>query len=66
MKEYHKYSYDGPVFVFDICVTEHWQGETVAPSEGKARSNLVYQYKKNNGLCSGAKVILTDKLELVN
>ena len=44
-EEYHKYSYDGPVMFFDKLVADHWKGETIAPSESKARSNLVYQAK---------------------
>ena len=43
-----KYFYEGPVLLFDKLVAEHWKGETIAPSESKARTNLAYQYKKNN------------------
>lgn len=44
------YSYTGPVTMFDRCVANYWKGETYASSEKKAKSNLVYQYKKQNGL----------------
>lgn len=56
------YSYTGPVTMFDRCVTNYWKGETYASSEKKAKSNLVYQYKKQNGLMPGAKVSLPGKL----
>ena len=48
MAEFYKYIYDGPVLEFGTCVADHWRGETMAPSENKARSNLKYQYKKQN------------------
>ena len=56
------YSYTGPVTIFDRCVTNYWKGETYASSEKKAKSNLVYQYKKQNGLIQGTKVSLPGKL----
>ena len=36
------YSYDGPVMEFDRCIANHWQGQTYAVSEAKARTNLAY------------------------
>lgn len=56
------YSYEGPVMKFDICVDKNWRGETLAPSEAKARSNLAYRYKKENGLASNARITLPGKL----
>ena len=46
MQDYHKYTYDGPVMEFDRLLADHWKGETMAPSEKKARSNLIYQFKE--------------------
>lgn len=66
MEEYHKYSYDGPVTMFGSCVANRWQGETMAPSEKKARSNLAYQFKKQNRQTAGAKVTLPGKIKMVN
>lgn len=60
-----KYAYDGPVLEFDRCVTSHWKGETIAPSENKARSNLAYQYKKSNQRVPATKVTLPGKLKLI-
>lgn len=56
------YSYEGPVMKFDICVAHNWRGETFAPSEAKARSNLAYRYKKENGLASNTRITLPGKL----
>ena len=61
-----KYIYDGPVMVFDTCVTNHWKGETIADSEAKARSNLAYQFKKSSKRVKTAKVSLPGKLTIVD
>lgn len=63
---YYKYIYDGPVMLFDRCVADHWKGETVAPTVSKARSNLVYQAKKQMNLIAGTKVTLPGKIKMVN
>ena len=41
----YKYSYDGPVLEFGKLVADHWKDETVAPSEAKARANIIYKFK---------------------
>lgn len=61
----HRYSYYGPVKEFGTIVSNKWSAETVAASDKKARSNLVYQYKKSHGLTSDCKITLPGKLELV-
>ena len=63
---YQKYTYDGPVLEFDRCVADHWKGETIATSENKARSNLTYQYKKQNNRVPGTKVTLPGKIKIAN
>ena len=58
-----KYIYNGPVMVFDKCVTGNWVAETVAPSKAKAKSNIIYQFKKANNLIPSARVsIIPDKI----
>ena len=57
------YIYDGPVKVFETCVTSHWHGETMAVSEEKARSNLAYQYKKSHGRSATSKITLPGKIK---
>ena len=66
-----KYIYDGPVKEFDKLISEHWKGETIAPSEAKARSNLAYQYKREmrktvHKLARGAEKTLTDLDRIVS
>ena len=58
-----KYIYKGPVMEFGRCVADHWEGETVAPSVGKARSNLAYQFKKFNNRSPSAKIALPGKFQ---
>ena len=65
-EEYHKYVYDGPVMVFNTLVADHWKGETMAPSEQKARSNLTYQFKTKNNRVVGSKITLPGKIKMVN
>lgn len=61
----NKYVYNGPVMAFGTCVADRWKGETIAPSEQKARNNLAYQFKKTNNRIAGTKIILPGKIELV-
>lgn len=63
---YRKYTYDGPVMFFDKLVADHWKGETMAPSEQKARSNLSYQAKKQLNLIAGTNVKLPGKIKMVS
>lgn len=63
---YHKYTYDGPVILFDKLVADHWKGETMAPTVSKARSNLAYQAKKQLNLIAGTKVKLPGEIKIVN
>lgn len=65
MDTMHKYSYTGPVTVFGKCVDNNWYGSTYAPTEKKARSNLVYQYKKQTGREPRTSVTLPGKIVLV-
>ena len=57
-----QYSYDGPVMEFGRCVANRWQATMRAVSERKARSNLVYQFKKDNGRTANAKITLPGKI----
>lgn len=58
------YSYEGPVMKFDVCIDRNWRGETFAHSEAKARSNLAYRYKKENGLAANARITLPGKINV--
>lgn len=57
-----QYTYDGPVMEFDRCIASNWHGCTFASSEGKARSNLAFQFKKAFNRVSNAKISLPGKL----
>lgn len=63
---YQKYMYDGPVLVFNTLVADRWKGETMAPNARKARSNLSYQFKKQNNRMPGVKVTLPGEVKMVN
>ena len=62
MNNLHRYKYEGPVMEFDTCINYRWSGETTALSEGKARSNLIFQYKRQNGKTINSKIILPGKI----
>lgn len=59
------YMYNGPVMYFDRCVCDRYFGETVAASPAKAKSNLAYRFKKENGLVPSSKISLPGKIEEV-
>lgn len=59
------YLYEGPVMRFGFCVQDKWRGETVAVSEKKARSNLMYQYKKQLGELPSSKIDLPGKIQRI-
>lgn len=56
------YSYTGPVMIFDLCITSWWEASTHAVSEKKARSNLVYQFKKKYNYGVNTKISLPGKI----
>lgn len=53
-----KYHYAGPVYMFNKIITDKWEGDTWAPSDAKALSNLSYRYKTTNNLVPGTKLKL--------
>lgn len=61
-----KYCYNGPVMQFNKCYLQNWRGETIAPTEKKARTNLIYQCKRQYGLSIAAKLSLPGKLTQLN
>ncbi len=56
------YAYSGQVCEFGKVVQEHWEGETWAVSEAKAKSNLTYQWKVKNNRGADSKVTLPGKV----
>lgn len=64
--DYVRWVYEGPVKSFDDVVSSRWKAETWATTEAKARSNLVYQYKRDHGLSASTKITLTGKIKADN
>lgn len=59
----NRYFYEGPVVEFGRVISNCWRASTCACSEKKARSNLAYQFKKQNSrLCNSAHITLPGKL----
>lgn len=63
--DYAEYSYNGPVMEFERCIANNWQASTYAVSEKKARSNLVFRFKKEHGKQAGSKISLPGKITRV-
>lgn len=59
-----QYNYDGPVLRFDTTLSNRWKASTIAPTEARAKSNLAYRYKKENGLMPNTKIMLPGKMSL--
>ena len=59
------YYYDGPVLEFDRIVANHWKSSTRAVSEAKARCNLAYQFKIENGRVPRTKISIPGKLTTI-
>ena len=57
---FHKYTYDGPVMLFNTYLCA-WKGETVAKSKAAAIRNLVYQCKCTCNKLPGTGGITIDK-----
>lgn len=61
-----RYLYKGPVMEFNTLLTDRWEGETVAPSEKEARSNLTYQFKRGNNRIAGTRITLPGKIRMID
>ena len=58
------YKYEGSVMLFKRVVKDKWIAYTRAPSEKKARNNLMFRFKKENGYMPTAKIYLPGKVTL--
>lgn len=61
----NKYIYKGSVTEFDKCIQNNWSGETMANSERKAKSNLIFQWKKSHNRNLNTKINLPDEVVLI-
>ena len=59
----HTYVYKGPVMLFDKVVADNWSASTNAVSDGKARSNLAYKFKKQFNMVPSMRIILPGELK---
>lgn len=59
---YKQYMYVGPVEEFGRCVAHNWTATTYAPSEKKARSNFIFQFKQATGRIPSTKITLPGKV----
>ena len=62
MEGKRKFAYCGGVSSYGQILSNRWEGQTYAQSEGKARSNLTYQFRKHMGLVQGVPIRLTGKI----
>lgn len=60
-----QYRYCGPVKEFDDIINSRWDATTYAVTEAKAKSNLVYRYKREHGKAADCKITLPGKLETI-
>lgn len=58
-----KYIYHGPVMKFGKCIKNSWSAETYASSPLKAKCNLIFRFKKENGFANTAKITLPGELK---
>lgn len=64
MIKFKTYIFEGAVSdSLGKCITHNWKGETKAISEDKARSNLMFQFKKQNNMIASTKITLHGKIE---
>lgn len=57
-----KFKFVGSICVFDTIIAKCWTGETIAISEKKAMSNLLYRAKDQMGYLPSAKLRLDGQL----
>lgn len=57
-----RYRYIGPVMEFGRCLQDRYEGETVAESPKKAKSNIAYNWKRMNNRVPGSRITLPGKI----
>jgi len=51
--------------MFNTIVQNNWYAETMAATPAKAKSNLMYRWKKENGKTAASKVELPGKITVM-
>ena len=59
------YEFNGAIRLFDRIIAQNYTAQTTAPSVLKARSNIAYRYKRDNGYAKTAKISLTGKFTII-
>lgn len=57
-----KFTYKGPVLMFDKVVATDYKFETIAENKKKAVANMKYQFKKDHNLVQTSKIALREDL----
>jgi hypothetical protein len=57
-----KFTYKGPVLMFDKVVATDYKCETIAENEKKAATNMVYNFKKDHNLVQSTRVTIKKDL----
>lgn len=60
------YTYNDGVAMFGRIVEPNFSAETYAVSPERARSNILYQFKKANGYTTSANLTLTGKVSVAH
>lgn len=58
-----KYVYNGPIMKFGACIG-NFKTTTWANSAAKARSNILYQFKRENNMLPSCKLELGARVEV--
>ena len=56
------YRYEGPICMFGHTVQSKWIGETSAPTEGRAKTNLANQWKRQHNRRYNTKITMPGEL----
>lgn len=59
---YKGYAYKGPVMSYGKLLMNNYVAKTMAPTPGKAKSNIIYNYKIGHNMLPGAKIELPGKI----
>lgn len=61
-----KYSYNGSVTKFGVCIDNNWSDSTYARNEKEAKRNIIYHYKVYHNMLPTAQIALTGKITVAN
>ena len=62
MSDKKLFTYKGPVTSFGKVIQENYEADTFAISPSKAKSNLIFRFKKMYNMLASAKIELPGKL----